>query len=234
MKRPPSLPRLLPGSPPATTLLPTASHVPSPHPPDHPSAPKEEFLSWKYRNGGQREPMRHETKKYSASDWRGECGEGQDGSKAFEKRAHGYRRRRGEASEPRSSPTRYPCALKAPVSGAGVMSGSHLWFWLRRALVALGAHRRGMLSCLPSRVQVPPCAPKEARGDVGATHARCQRNGVFKSVSLDCKPSRRSSRWSPVTAFTGTAAGTGHGLGFGPLDSSTGADTVPPASTASG
>lgn len=165
MKRPPSLPRLLPGSPPATTLPPTASHVPSPHPPDHPSAPKEEFLSWKYRNGGQREPMRHETKKYSASDWRGECGEGQDGSKAFEKRAHGYRRRRGEASEPRSSPTRYSCALKAPVWGAGVMSGSHLWFWLRRGPCGPRRSPEGTAFVPPlSSAGAPLCTQGSQRG----------------------------------------------------------------------
>lgn len=180
MKRPPSLPRLLPGSPPATTLPPTASHVPSPHPPDHPSAPKEEFLSWKYRNGGQREPMRHETKKYSASDWRGECGEGQDGSKAFEKRAHGYRRRRGEASEPRSSPTRYSCALKAPVWGAGVMSGSHLWFWLRRALWPSALTGGDCFRASPLECRCPPVHPRKPEGTLepltpGASAMACSR-----------------------------------------------------------
>lgn len=95
------------------------------------------------------------------------CDGGQARSKVFEKRAQKLPE---EESGSLLNPTlalRVPTAYEEHLCAElGVMSGSHLCCWLRWALVPLSARHRGMLLCFSSWVLVPPCAPKEARGDL--------------------------------------------------------------------
>lgn len=56
-------------------------------------------------------------------------------------------------------------------------------------------HSGGMFQFLFSGVLVPPCVPREARGDLQPTDTECQHNVVFKSTSLESRGSQRSLWW---------------------------------------